>query len=70
MSRTQTALTDFEARAAPDLGVLTEAEREAYEAVERGECGVREFARRTDRRPGTVGNLLARAREKVDGCTS
>jgi DNA-directed RNA polymerase specialized sigma24 family protein len=65
MSRTQAALTDFESATAQDLGVLTEAERDAYEAVERGEHGVREYARKTDRRPGTVGNLLQRAREKI-----
>jgi len=42
-----------------------------YQAVEHGEYGVREFARRTDRQPGTVGNLLARARERInDGGTS
>ena len=59
----QQSLFDYER----DLSHLTDAEREVYEAVERGEYGVREYARRTDRQPGTVGNLLARAREKVDG---
>lgn len=44
---------------------LTDAERDAYEAVERGRYGVREYARRTGRSPGTVGNLLARARAKI-----
>lgn len=45
---------------------LTDAEREVYVAVEEGEFGPREYARETDRSPGTVGNLLARAREKID----
>jgi DNA-binding CsgD family transcriptional regulator len=44
---------------------LTEAERDAYESVERGPHGVREYARQTERSPGTVGNLLRRARAKL-----
>lgn len=44
---------------------LTEAERDVYESVERGPYGVREYARLTDRAPGTVGNLLRRARAKL-----
>jgi DNA-directed RNA polymerase specialized sigma24 family protein len=55
-----TTLKDFAAPTDP----LTDAERKAYEAVENGEYGVREYARVTDRSPGTVGNLLARARAK------
>jgi hypothetical protein len=43
---------------------LTDAEAEAYQACVIGEWGVREYARETDRAPGTVGNLLARARAK------
>jgi DNA-directed RNA polymerase specialized sigma24 family protein len=62
----QQSLFDYE-RDEPDLSDLTDAEREVYQQIERGQFGVREFARETDRRPGTVGNLLARAREKVDG---
>lgn len=46
---------------------LTDAERAAYLACEHGDTGVREYARQTDRAPGTVGNLLARARRKIDG---
>jgi len=61
----QASLTEFESATSPDTSQLTDAEREAYVAVERGDCGVREFARRTGRSPGTVGNLLARAREKL-----
>jgi DNA-directed RNA polymerase specialized sigma24 family protein len=49
----------------PDLSVLTEAEREAYEAVRIDGQGPRPFARETDRSPGTVGNLLARAERKL-----
>jgi DNA-directed RNA polymerase specialized sigma24 family protein len=55
-----TTLDDFAAPTDP----LTNAERKAYEAVENGKFGVREYARSTDRSPGTVGNLLARARAK------
>jgi len=65
----QQSLFDYE-RERPDLSPLTEAEREVYESVECGEYGVREYGRRTDRQPGTIGNLLARAREKVDGGAS
>lgn len=51
----------------PDDQDLTDAERDAWTRVEQGDTGVREFARKTGRSPGTVGNLLARARAKVDG---
>ncbi len=50
----------------PDLSGLTDAEREAYVVCRENGVGVREFARRTDRRPGTVGNLLARAESKLE----
>jgi DNA-directed RNA polymerase specialized sigma24 family protein len=46
---------------------LTRAEAEALAAVKYGHRGPREFARETDRSPGTVGNLLASGREKVGG---
>jgi DNA-directed RNA polymerase specialized sigma24 family protein len=59
----QTSLFHFE----DDLTELTDAEREVYEAVEQDGFGVREFGRKTGRKPGTVGNLLARARGKVGG---
>ena len=49
----------------PVLAILSDAEREAYEAVDLGTTGVREFARQTDRKPGTVSTLLRRARRKV-----
>jgi DNA-directed RNA polymerase specialized sigma24 family protein len=54
-------------RILPDVSDLTPAEWEVYEAVERRNIGPREYARRTDRAFGTVGNLLRRAREKVGG---
>lgn len=60
---TQATLHDFE----PDLAQLTEAEREVYEAVDLGRWGPRRYARETDRSPGTISNLLRRAREKVGG---
>jgi len=50
-----------------NLSELTEAEREVYQAVEQDGIGPREYARKTGRSPGTVGNLLARARRKVGG---
>jgi DNA-directed RNA polymerase specialized sigma24 family protein len=62
---TQSSLSDF-ADDGADLDVLTEAEREVYEAVEKDGIGVRELARKTDRRPGTVGNLLKRARLRLE----
>jgi len=64
MSPKKTTLDDYQAAA---VDPLTDAERRAYEAVENGDCGVREFARWTNRAPGTVGNLLRRARAKIGG---
>ena len=58
----QASLFDYE----PDLSPLTDAEREVYEAVGMGQYGPREYARETNRSPGTVGNLLRRAREKIE----
>ncbi|WP_244257160.1 SWIM zinc finger family protein [Halomicrobium sp. IBSBa] len=46
---------------------LTPAELDAYLTCEWGDVGVREYARQTDRSPGTVGNQLRWAREKVGG---
>lgn len=46
---------------------LTSAELDAYLTCELGDRGVREYARLSDRAPGTVGNLLRRAREKAGG---
>ncbi|QGN06151.1 sigma-70 family RNA polymerase sigma factor [Halorhabdus sp. CBA1104] len=63
MTGAQTTLFHYE----EDLSALTPAERDAYEAVEIEDYGVREFARKTGRKPGTVGNLLSRARQKVGG---
>jgi DNA-directed RNA polymerase specialized sigma24 family protein len=50
-----------------DLSRLTDTEREVFEAIEQDGYGVREYARKTGRAPGTVGNLLRRAREKAGG---
>jgi DNA-directed RNA polymerase specialized sigma24 family protein len=62
----QSSLFEFERDELENLDALTDAERAVYEAVEYDETGVREFARETDRRPGTVGNLLKRARLRLD----
>jgi DNA-directed RNA polymerase specialized sigma24 family protein len=50
-----------------DLSALSDAQREVYEAVEQDGYGMREYARKTGRSPGTVGNLLRRARRQLDG---
>lgn len=60
----QASLFQFEDDGA-DLDKLTAAEREVYEAVEIDGYGPRPYARRTERSPGTVSNLLRRAREKL-----
>ncbi|WP_455447853.1 RNA polymerase subunit sigma-24 [Natrinema thermotolerans] len=62
MSSEQATLVDF----GPDLSQLTEAEREAYVECRVKGTGVRPFARETDRRAGTIGNLLARAEAKLE----
>ena len=49
------------------LDHLTPAELDAFLTCELGDIGVREYADLTGRAPGTVGNLLARAREKTGG---
>ena len=59
----QSSLFEFE----EDLEFLTDAEREIYEAVEQDGYGMREYARKTGRSAGTVGNLLRRARRKLGG---
>ncbi|DAC85283.1 sigma-70 family RNA polymerase sigma factor [Haloterrigena jeotgali icosahedral virus 1] len=58
---------DLEAVDEDDLERLTEAEREVVEATKLGDYGVREYGRKTERRPGTMGNLLATARERLAG---
>lgn len=58
----QATLVDFE----PDLSRLTDAERAAFRAVRINGAGVREYGRQTDRQPGTIGNLLARAERKLE----
>lgn len=65
MSLQQSSLFRYESEAVPDLSALTDAEREVYEAVEQGEYGPRGYARETERSPGTVSNLLRRARRKL-----
>ena len=62
----QSSLFDFEADGLRDLSELTEAGREVYIAVERERKAVRQVACETDRRPGTVGTLLKRARLRLD----
>lgn len=61
----QSRLKDFGMDADVDLSVLTPAERRAYVAIRMNGCGVRDHARATDRAPGTVGNLIRRAEEKM-----
>jgi len=46
---------------------LTPAELDAYLTCDLGSLGVREYARQSGRSPGTVGNLLADARAKMEG---
>jgi DNA-directed RNA polymerase specialized sigma24 family protein len=58
----QSSLFHFEA----NLAALSDAQREVFEAVEQDGYGVREYARKTGRSPGTVGNLLRRARRRID----
>jgi hypothetical protein len=46
---------------------LTPAELDAYLTCDLAGVGVREYARNTGRAPGTVGNLLRRARDSLEG---
>lgn len=46
---------------------LTPAELDAYLTCDLGEMGVREYADLSGRAPGTVGNLLRRARDSLGG---
>ena len=63
----QTTLSDYNPDDG-DLSSLTPVEREAYVAVERGDRTVREWMREQGySSPGTVSNLLRRARSKIDG---
>ena len=50
----QSSLFEFEAGGLRGLSELTEAERDVYIAVEREGKAVRQVARETDRRPGTI----------------
>lgn len=61
--RHQASLYEFET----DLSGLSDAQREVYQAVEQDGFGVREYARKTGRAPGTVDNLLRRARRRIGG---
>lgn len=58
----QSSLFDYER----DLSSLSESQREVYRAIEEGGYGMREYARETGRSPGTVGNLLRRARRRLE----
>jgi DNA-directed RNA polymerase specialized sigma24 family protein len=58
-------LDDERGRSAYDH--LTPAELDAFLTCDLGDLGVREYADITARAPGTVGNLLRRAREKAGG---
>lgn len=63
----QARLSTFEESHDHDLpDSLTEQEREDYRAVEIDGVGVRERARERDVSPGTLSNILRRAREKVE----
>ena len=57
---------DFDRSRDLDLSDLPPGQLDAYLACELGEAGVRDYADYTDRSPGTVGNHLALAREKME----
>lgn len=63
----QSQLAEFVGVRREDLDKLTDAERKAYVACRINGVGVREQARFSGRSPGTVGNLLRRAEEKLGG---
>jgi len=68
MKGSQKSLASFEShQSGSGLSDLTDAERDVFEAIEKGEYGPREYADETGRSPGTVGNLLRRARDKLEG---
>ncbi len=50
-----------------NMSGLTSAELDAYLTCDLAHVGVTEYANKAGRAKGTVGNLLARAREKVEG---
>jgi DNA-directed RNA polymerase specialized sigma24 family protein len=62
----QSRLEEFENPHIRDLSALSDGERNVYEAVEIEGYGPRELARKTGRSPGTIGNLLRRARRKLE----
>ena len=61
------AWLQFDHQRTEDVSGLTAAELDAYLTCDLANVGVTEYARNTDRAKGTVGNLLARARDKVGG---
>ena len=63
MKGRQASLMNFAVDQGDDL---TDAEREVWAHVEQGDYGMREYARETGRSPGTIGNLLDRARGKME----
>lgn len=65
--RTPPAWLRLEARQDTDLSGLTAAELDAYLTCDLGGVGVREYANESGRSPGTVGNLLRRARDTLEG---
>jgi len=68
--RTPPSWLDLDGRHDTDLSALSPAELDAYLACDVGDVGVRQWARHTDRSPGTVGNLLSRARRKLGESTA
>jgi len=65
--RTPPAWLRLDEQGEPDLSDLSPAEMDAYLTCDLAEIGVRRYAEVTDRSPGTVGNLLGRARQKLEG---
>lgn len=61
-----TGQSTFQQFSSRDLSALSPTERKAYLAVEEGDSGVREFQREQEwSSPGTVSNVLRRARRKL-----
>jgi DNA-binding CsgD family transcriptional regulator len=63
----QASLKRFERQSEPTAD-LSDAEREVWDQVENGPYGPREYLAKRDgwNSPGTVSNLLRRAREKME----
>jgi len=65
MTAAQRQLVDFECEPDLDLSVLSETQREIWNAVVDGDRSGREYARETDRSWGTVSNHIDRACRKL-----